>query len=213
MAHLKLTVKKALFTIIAIGLSIFLTTLIHAETSENIFNDWQGDYLSRAFANERPEMDEAYQKVELEAKKLGKPYTVEQIKDIFTKMMHTQFQRISLYGDTISFYDKKESMEKHQYKAMGTIPDTYKDHELTWYAFQAVDETAPVTKYKYVLMLKIHQHQNGQPHFHLRYGSKGFDTLIGTDMENWWPTIVKTDFDINTYVKNMNAKIMAKVLP
>ena len=56
MAHLKLTVKKALFTIIAIGLSIFLTTLIHTETSENTFNDWQGDYLSRAFANERPEM-------------------------------------------------------------------------------------------------------------------------------------------------------------
>jgi len=33
------------------------------------------------------------------------------------------------------------------------------------------------------------------------------------DMANWWPTIVKTDFDINAYIKNMNAKIMVKVLP
>nr|WP_319396288.1 ZinT/AdcA family metal-binding protein [uncultured Desulfobacter sp.] len=213
MTHLKRAKKKAWFTIITIGLSIFLTTLIQAETADDTFNDWQGEYLSREFANERPEMDEAYQKVAIEAKKLGKTYTVEQIKEIFTRMMHTQFQRISLHGDTICFYDKKEPMAKLQYRAVGTIPDTYKDNDLEWYAFEAVNETAGTCKYKYIIMLKIHHHQNGQPHFHLRYGSKGFETLTGKDMENWWPTIVKTDFDINAYVKKMNAKIMAKVLP
>lgn len=213
MTHVKQMRKKAWFTVITIGLSIFLTTQLQAETTGNIFNDWQGEYLSREFANERPEMNEAYQKVAIEAQKSGKTYTVEQIKKIFTEMMHTQFQRISLQGDTIIFYDKKERMEKHQYRAAGTIPDKYKNHELEWNAFEAVDETAGTCKYKYILMLKRHHHQNGQPHFHLRYGSNGFKTLIGKDMENWWPTIVKTDFDVNAYVKNINVKIMAKVLP
>ena len=213
MTHAKQIGKKTWFSVITIGLSIFLTTQLQAEAAGNIFNDWQGEYLSREFANERPEMDKVYQKVAIEAQKSGKNYTVKQIKAIFTGMMHTHFQRISLQGDTIFFYDKKERMEKHQYKAAGTIPDTYKDHELEWYAFEAVDEPAGTCKYKYILMLKIHHHQNGQPHFHLRYGSKGFETLIGKDMGNWWPTIVKTDFDINAYVKNINAKIMAKVLP
>ena len=213
MTHVKQMGKKTWFTMITIGLSIFLTTQLQAKPTDNIFNDWQGEYLSREFANERPEMDKAYQKVVIEARKLRKTYTVKQIKEIFTDMMHTQFQRISLQGDTIIFYDRKERMEKHQYKTAGTIPDKYKDHKLEWCAFEAVDETAATCKYKYILMLKIHHHQNGQPHFHLRYGSNGFESLIGKDMEKWWPTIVRTDFDVNAYVKNIDAKIMAKVLP
>jgi Zn/Cd-binding protein ZinT len=206
--------KKGWTAIITIGLSILLTASVQAETSSNIFSDWEGEYLSREFVNENPKMDEVYKKTAIEGQKIGKNYTVEQIRVIFKKMMHTSFQRLAFKSDTIAFYDKEKNMTKHRYKAAGTIPDSYGDYKFEWYAFEAVGKDAGSSEYRHILMLKPHQHQNGQPHFHLRYGNKEFKELIASEgMKNWWPTLVKPDFDIDVAIKNVNPKIMVKVLP
>ena len=170
--------------------------------------------IVREFINENPKMDEVYKQTAIEGQKIGKNYTVAQIRVIFQKMMHTAFQRLAFKGDSIAFYDKAKKMTTHHYKVAGTVPDSYGDYKFEWYAFEAVGKDAGASEYRYILMLKPHRHQNDQPHFHLRYGNKGFKELIeGHDMKNWWPTLVKPDFDIDAAIKNVNPKIMVKVLP
>lgn len=207
------TKLKAWTVIITIGMSIFLTPHVQAGTSNTIFADWQGNFINRAFVNERPEMDTVYQKISVEAQKRGETYTVAQIKNIFKKMAHTEFHKMSIAGDEITFYDKEKKMP-HRYKALGTVPDTYGNHKFEWYAFEAAGKGSETSRYRYIIMLKIHQHKNSQPHFHIRYGNKGIKELTGLGgMKNWWPSMVKPNFDITTYINNVNPKIMAKVLP
>ncbi len=209
--HLK---RNVWAVIIMVGLGLIMTTHVQAGTSDNIFSDWQGKFISREFVNVAPEMDAVYEKVAVEAKKMGKNYTVAQIRHFFKKMIHTDCQSISLKGDTIVFYAPNKNAVTHQYKSTGTIADTYKDYKFEWYAFEAVDKAAVFSAYRYIIMLKIHQHENSQPHFHFRYGNKGGNALTqGTDTKNWWPTMVKPDFDLASYIKSINPKIMAKVLP
>ncbi len=206
--------QKIWVVAITIGMSLFLSSSVQAETSSNIFSDWQGEFMSREFVNETPEMDAVYKKVVIEAKKLDKNYTKAQVRDILKGKAHTSFCRISLKGDVISFYDEMGNAVEHRYKATGTVPDIFGKQEFEWYVFEAVGKEAENSEYRYILMLKIHQHKNGQPHFHLRYGSKGARELTGLyGIKNWWPTMVRPDFDMNAYIGNLNPKIMARVLP
>ncbi len=206
--------QKVWAVVIAISVSIFLTTHVQAGKSNNIFNDWQGKFVSREFVDEKPEMAAVFKKVAMEAKKMGKNYTVEQIRNIFKKMMQTDFCSISLNGDAITFYDKAKNMVTHRYKAIGKIPDSYGNHKFEWYAFEAVGKGVAFSPYRYIVMLKIHQHTNGQPHFHFRNSNKGGKALTEEyGMKNWWPTMVKPNFDIAAYAKNANPKLMAKLLP
>lgn len=206
--------QKVWAVVIAISVGVFLTTHVQAGKSNNIFSDWQGKFLSKVFVDERPEMDAVFKEAAMEAKKMGKNYTVEQIRNIFKKMMQTDFRSISLKGDVITFYDEAKNAVKCQYKAIGTIPDSYGDSKFEWYAFEAVGKGVAFSPYRYIVMLKMHQHTNGQPHFHFRNSNKGGKALIEeSGMKNWWPTMVKPDFDLAAYVKNTNPKLMAKLLP
>ncbi len=110
--------------------------------------------------------------------------------------------------------DSEKNQARHRYKALGTVPDTYGDHKLEWYAFEAADKEGKASEYRYIMMLQIHQHQNGQSHFHIRYGSDGVKKLTGLGgMGNWWPTMVKPDFDVAAYIDSINPKLMVKLLP
>ena len=195
-------------------MSILLTAHVQAGDSDDIFNDWQGQFISRQFVNKKPEMDTLYNKVVIEAKKRGKDYTKAMVRDSFEKIVHTDFHQISLKGDSISFYDEKGSMEKYRYKALGIVPDKYGDNEIEWYGFEAMDKESKFSEYRYIIMGKIHTHKNGQSHFHMRYGQQGIDTLtVLGGIKNWWPTIVRPDFDVDAYLKHINPKFMAKLLP
>ena len=208
------SIKKVLGTVIAIlGISAFFAPCVQAGTPSNIFDDWQGEFISRHTLNTKPEMKEMYQKVAITARENGKNYTAEQVGAVFLQLMRTDFVSIRLKGDTITFYDQEKNTQTVRYKAAGTVPDIYKDHEFEWFAFEAEGDQAQSCKFRYILMLKIHEHQNDQPHFHLRYGSKGIKALTGASLEDWWPTLVSPDFDIKAYVKSLNTKLMVKILP
>ncbi len=195
-------------------MSVFMIAQAGTQTPNDILADWQGTFINRSFVNEKTEMDTVYRKVAVEAQKQGKQYTAGQVKQYFREMGPTSFDKLSITGDTIRFYNKGGNEVTHQYKALGTVPDIYGDYKFEWYAFQAKEKGVEDSEYRYVILLKIHEHKNGQPHFHIRYGNKGVKELTGLGgMKNWWPTMVRPDFDIPTYINNVNPKMMVKVLP
>ncbi len=206
--------QKTWTIIITIAICIFIISQARAETSNGIFADWQGEFINQAFVYEMPEMDAVYKKIADESKKRGETQSIEQIKAFFKTLGTTTFHRLSMAGDDITFYDKQKNHVKLGYKSLGSVPDTYGDHKLEWYAFEATEKEGKASEYRYIIMLKIHQHQNGQSHFHIRYGNKGVKELTGLGgMGNWWPTMVKPDFDVTAYINSINPKLMAKLLP
>ncbi len=207
-------IQKTWTMIISVAICIFIISQVRAETSGGIFAGWQGNFINQAFVYEMPEMNAVYKKIVAEAKNMGKTQSVEQVKAFFKTLGVTGFCRLSIAGDEVTFYDKEKIQAKHRYKALGTVPDTYGDHKLEWYAFEAADKEGQASEYRYIMMLQIHQHQNGQSHFHIRYGSNGVKELTGLGgMGNWWPTMVKPDFDVTAYIDSINSKLMVKLLP
>ena len=206
--------KQIKIVIITLGMGLFMIVQANAGTSDGILSDWQGRFISRAFVNAMPQMDAVYKKMVVEAKKRGKTFTVKQVKTLLKKMGQTTFHTLLISGDDITFYDNENNSVTHRYKSLGKVPDSYGDYKFEWYAFEAVGKGVEDLGYRYVIMLKPHQHRNGQPHFHIRYGSKGIEALTGeSGMENWWPTMVDPDFDATAYISTVNPKIMVKVLP
>lgn len=204
--------KKKLQTFITAIAAIILGFSVSAQ-AEDIFSGWQGEFLSRDQFNKLPVMDEMYQKMADAAVEKGKDYTAQKAKEFFLSMMATDFEKIAFDKDTITFTDEDGKETTLQYKDAGIIKDDYEGYELEWHAFEAIDADAS-SQYKYVLLFKIHQHAEGQAHFHLRYGDKGFDDLIkNPDFKNWWPTAVYPDFDFDKELENFSPKVMARMLP
>ncbi len=204
--------QKASSMLAAFGMAI-LCLCSSAMADENLFSDWQGEFLSRDYFNKQPAMDVKYEEMAAAAREDGKDYTAAEAKEFFTKMMRSDFTRMVFDQDKVTFYYEDGKSVTHEYESGGVISDTYGGEPLEWYAFEAVDEQAIDSVYKYLLLFKVHQHGEGQAHFHLRYGSHGFDALTSADLGNWWPTGVCPDFDLEKEIANFNAKVMAKFLP
>ena len=180
---------------------------------ESIFSDWQGEFISRDYFNRQPAMDVKYEEMATAAQKRGKDYSAEEAKDFFTKMMRTDFTRLSFDQDKVTFYFEDGKSVTHEYESAGIVSDTYGGEPLEWYAFEATDEQAQESEYRYLLLFKIHQEGEGQPHFHMRYGGQGFDALTAAELGSWWPTGVYPDFDFEKEIANFNAKAMSNFLP
>jgi Zn/Cd-binding protein ZinT len=114
------------------------------------------------------------------------------------RIAQTDFGSFVIKGDTITFYDQKANTENPSGKVIeivtytfkGTLPDVRQREEFDWSAFEG--DTAGAHKYLLFADAAERDTPEGPLHFHIRYGSKGFDDLLmTTDNYNLWsPTIV-----------------------
>jgi Zn/Cd-binding protein ZinT len=135
--------------------------------------------------------------------------TFEQFTAFVTAIAQTDFGSFVIQGDTITFYDKKQTQKKPSGNIHETVTYTFagmrhdvwgkgsaEEEEFDWYAFEGDKEGA----HKYLLLEEAGRDtQTGPFHFHMRYGSKGFDDLLLTPTDNygrWAPTIVSYDTTI-----------------
>jgi Zn/Cd-binding protein ZinT len=121
----------------------------------------------------------------------------------------TDFGSFVIQGDTIAFYDQQQTKKKPSGNATETVTYTFKgirsdvwakgtaeEEEFDWYAFEG--NTAGNHKYL-ILEEAARDSDDGPLHFHMRYGSIGFDDLLLTPTDNynrWAPTIVSYDTTI-----------------
>jgi Zn/Cd-binding protein ZinT len=109
----------------------------------------------------------------------------------------TDFGSFVIQDSTITFYEQKQTqknpsgnvLETVTYTFKGTLTDVWGEEEFDWYAFEGGTEG----DYKYLLLEEAGRDTSTGPlHFHMRYGSKGFDDLLITtnNYGQWAPTIV-----------------------
>jgi Zn/Cd-binding protein ZinT len=121
----------------------------------------------------------------------------------------TDFSSFVIQGDTISFYDQKQTQKNPSGNVLETVTYSFKgvrsdvwgkggaeEEAFDWYAFEGDREGA----HKYLLLEEAGRDTPAGPlHFHMRYGGIGFDDLLLTPTDNynrWAPTIVRYDTTI-----------------
>jgi Zn/Cd-binding protein ZinT len=121
----------------------------------------------------------------------------------------TDFGSFAIQGNKITFYDQKQTQKNPSGTVSETVTYTFKgirndvwgkggpeEEEFDWYAFEGDTEG----DHKYLLLEEAGRDTSTGPlHFHMRYGSKGFDDLLLTPTDNygrWDPTIVSYDTTI-----------------
>lgn len=177
---------------------------------------WQGEFVSMHTFVQGTEFDSLYSDIAQAASKIGKDYTPAQVKEANMKMYATGFQRMTVTGDRISFYEKKDSPNPITvtYISKGAKETKFQNHTFTWHLFEATSTEPAAKPYRFLLATEIHGHKGGQAHWHLRCGQTGFDDLMNNpEYQSWWPTMVHLDFDTAAFIKGMNPKMMAKMLP
>jgi hypothetical protein len=129
--------------------------------------------------------------------------TYEQFIAFVRGVVQTDFDSFVIQGSTISFYGQKQTQKNPSGKVLETVSYAFKgiqhdvwgkgtaeEEAFDWYAFEGDTEGG----HKYLLLEEAGRDtQTGPLHFHMRYGSKGFDDLLLTPTDNynrWAPTIV-----------------------
>lgn len=165
---------------------------------------WKGEWISAYELHRSDKMLPAYEKIAQEAKKLGKNYTAEDVKNHYHKMFETPFDRVSVVdGLNVQFK-----------KADGTVVAT------SPYRIDGLDDgwwiwiEGTVAGYKTVVA--THPHGQGTSrHWHMRYADdKTPDQLRG--LKGWTPTfydpkVTTLDLYVKGYVDTAERK--AKGLP
>ncbi|KIX15725.1 ZinT/AdcA family metal-binding protein [Dethiosulfatarculus sandiegensis] len=183
-----------------------------AATLVTDLSPWQGEYISRITLIRHPDMQPLYRDTAKAAAVKGKSYTSEQVKAHLARTFRTDFGKIKIKGNSITFYplDKASSPLTRAYTYAGEKSDSYGKMKFSWHGFTADTKDAP---YKFLLMMKPHQHNKGVPHFHFRYSNKSFKAIIGPEIEYWWPTFLPLNVDVKEFRKGTDPKLLARLLP
>lgn len=175
---------------------------------------WQGEFISRNMLMNHPDMEPLYRQIAEAAEKIGKSYTAGSVKERLTRLSHTDFDRIVVNGDTISFYsdDPRQSILK-TFTYAGEKSDAYGKTTFNWYGFTS-DRGPSEEKnaFSFLLLLKIHSHEGGTPHFHIRYSDKGFEALTGPEFNDWWPTMLPAGMEMKDFLSDMDPDRIARLI-
>jgi len=150
---------------------------------------WTGEWVSMAGYLDNELMTPAYEATVEEAAKLGKTYTVQQVKAFIQAMYATSCSGFTITGEAISFLDDQGNViAKSDYACAGLLPMTgYAGYY--WNVFEA---TGTASGYSDVVATEVHGgHEGGLTHWHIRYGDRGAKALADYENPNWWPTLVR----------------------
>jgi zinc transport system substrate-binding protein len=144
------------------------------------FADWKGDWQSGYPYVLDGTLEEVFQdKAEHDDSK-----TAEYYKKYYTEGYRTNFSRVVLDDDTITYYVDAKLLTKVKYEYKGYVIMHYDGGSKgVRYQFQAVGETNGAPKY-----IQFSDHcikpTEGLEHFHLYNGSDGFEPML-KNLENW----------------------------
>ena len=188
-----------------------------AQTGVVDLSPWQGEFISRKCIIDRDTLADLYEKTAVEAAKLGKSYSAADVKQALKTLFHTDFDRLVIRQGLIGFYAAPPGadpvlLRQHRYRFEGRVKDRFGDMVFEWYAFRTEEES--LDPYAYVVLLKLNSRNGGEPHFHIRYGNKGFDTLVNDPaMAAWWPCMLREDFNLDRFRAGFSPEEMAGLLP
>lgn len=158
-----------------------------ASAGEGVLSDWAGDWTSTASYLDAPEYNAVYKGIQ----KHLPGYTVKGVKGAYQNMYHTDFAKMKVSGDGITFIleDGKE-LETVIYESRPT-PEG-KEWE-GWSLFEAAEKDSSETRAfvprrdaRFLIALHPHAHGDGPKHWHLRYGKESFEVLLA--LKDWWGT-------------------------
>ena len=144
------------------------------------FADWKGDWQSGYPYVLDGTLEEVFShKAEHDDSK-----TAEDYRKYYTEGYRTDFSRIVLDNDTITYYVGGKQLAKVKYEYKGFVIMHYDDGDKgVRYQFQAVGETNGAPKY-----IQFSDHNigptEGLEHFHLYNGNDGFEPML-KNLENW----------------------------
>jgi Zn/Cd-binding protein ZinT len=115
-------------------------------------------------------------------------------KAVITQLAETDCGSFVVQGDTITFYDQKQTQKNPSGNVIETVTYAYKGiRQVTWQGEEAdfyAFEGDKAGDHKYLIFEEAERDtSNGPLHFHIRYGADSVDSLVaGAGM--WAPTIV-----------------------
>ena len=167
--------------------------------TQGTLTDWKGDWVSHAVHLDSPEAEAGYAAMAQE-----KPgYAAEEIKPVVKGAYYTDFGRLVIRDDAITFYDHDGTTEtctcEYEDRGAGTMSgESARKFELT------AGSPDACRKYQYLLMQPLMHHDSGEEHLHIRYADAdagGFDALMeGEDNAGWWPILTRSDATTDNYV-------------
>lgn len=176
--------------------------------------DWNGDWNSTYSHLDAPEYNAVYEAIQ----KHLPLYTAKGVKGAFQKMYHTDFLKMKVDAESITFIGSEgKDLGKVAYEAR---PRPEGDEWKDWFLFEAVpneeaDKSAKVSfvpgrDARFLIALAPHAHDDGPVHWHLRYGKKSFDELIA--QKDWWGTGIDPQKSAADLVKGIDPEAYSKYL-
>ncbi len=191
-------------------------TLGAAEEYANMFKEmpplgaWEGEWTSMAeYLKNDSLMQPAYEATVKEAAKLGKNYSVEEIKAFFEKMYSVDFPGMSIDGRKIRFLDAESKViAESNYAFAGNLPVT--GHHGYWSVFIKNDDGTG-----YSSIIATIAHGGEVQHWHMRYGNVSPQELVDWKDQSWGPTFVKKGTTPEAVARDHkeDAYYVAKMLP
>jgi Zn/Cd-binding protein ZinT len=199
--------KKVVLTILALTLCFFILNCKNdADDPGPELAKWAGTWNPVHWYFDEPELAAI-----LEAQYNAMPDASKQSMslDVFIAFVkaiaQTDFGSFVIQGNKITFYNQKQTQKTPSGTVIDTVTYTFQgirhdvwgkggseEEEFDWYAFEGDTEGG----HKYLLLEEADRDTpTGPLHFHMRYGSKGFDDLLLTPTDNynrWAPTIVSS---------------------
>jgi len=158
--------------------------------SLTVFAGWEGQWNSAAAYLDDPEMADAYQAVADAAP----GHDADDVSEFLADMYATDFAWLDIQVNAIAFcgidaVTGATVKQIHQYRDAGTETVAWGDQEVVWQKFEAESGSAGQP---YLIFTQVHSH-GGIAHWHMRFGSEGFDALINHADPLWWPTLFPAD--------------------
>lgn len=157
-----------------------VSTFEDNEVLDRSLDDWAGDWQSAYPLLLSGALDEAF-----EAKAEGGDMTAEEYKEYYRTGYKTDYTKIRIEGDAITFTDNQGQTASSEYKYTGyVIQDWSGGTRAALYRFEALDKDAGTPSY---IEFNDHMIEPAEAeHFHIRMSNESFDAI--TDLETSWPT-------------------------
>ena len=178
-------------------LAVLVTGLTSSAAAQSTYPDltvWDGTWKSSYAYLDDDAMDTAYETI---ASALPN-YSAGNVETVLRSMLATDLSSITILnianivGDGTIFGVSIDAADAVGYTYKGVQEVEWATGvSFSWYKFEKTD-AADDDPYKYIIGTAAHQDSaDSMLHWHMRYGSEGFEALIET-AEFWWPTLVQS---------------------
>ncbi|NJN67189.1 MAG: metal-binding protein ZinT [Chloroflexaceae bacterium] len=186
-------------------------TVEEVERSGLLFAGWNGQWVSTHTFLDDAAMQSAYAAV-ADATPL---HTAESVQIFLETMYQADFTALDISGQVISYTLSPTQTVACPYEERGMTPLYWGGVPAGWW-YQYQTDAPACEPFKYLVMTTVHAHEDSTPHWHLRYGSSSFDTLLNdAHYAMWWPTAMPAGTAVEALVEETKeeAALYVSMLP